>query len=179
LSQLANLEKQPMQQQEQLVLDRERIENGRRYEPHYHSGRWRKVPVDWRFPRCGVADLWRQWWIGDSRRRIPPLSKLERLDVDFLDRLRISEEEKHGRTGKHKENRRPSRKSLGDMHWLMKCVKGKVIERNALEAEITLSNVDKMYAAVVDCFNNKARDSQKQWSSVVVWLRKETKNGTW
>ena len=36
------------------------------YRLHIYGGRMHRVPSDWRFPRCGVFDLWHQWWIGDS-----------------------------------------------------------------------------------------------------------------
>ena len=54
-------------------VDSIRNENGKTYTIHYYLNSYRRVPIDWRFPRCGVADLWRHWWIGDSVRQRPPL----------------------------------------------------------------------------------------------------------
>ena len=31
------------------------------FQPHSYLGKWHRVPFDWRFPRCGVFDLWRMW----------------------------------------------------------------------------------------------------------------------
>jgi len=42
------------------------------YRVHLYAGKMSRVPADWCFPRCGVFDLWRQWWIGDLVRQVPP-----------------------------------------------------------------------------------------------------------
>ena len=71
-------------QQHQLPgeVERNRVENGRKYNLHTYGNKMRRVPEDWIFPRCGVADLYRHdWWIGDSVRQIPPLKYLEKHDV--------------------------------------------------------------------------------------------------
>ena len=122
--------------------------------------------MDFRFPRCGIADVWRHWWIGDSSRNIPPLRMLAIIDVRHLDTMALDEEEKHGRTGKNKGRRRLARKTLADLAYLMKFVADKVILRGKYEAEITLASVDRMFKSVVDCFGG-ARDSQKRWTSFV------------
>jgi len=87
------------------VVQQERVETGSNYTAHCHSGQWSRVPVDWRFPRCGVFDLWRQWWIGDQVRQVPPLRLLTRDDVKFLNSVPLDEEEMHGRTGGKREKR--------------------------------------------------------------------------
>jgi len=55
------------------------------YVLHYYGGSFHRVPEDWRFPHCRVADLWRHWWIGDSVRNIPPLRLLNNFDVKHID----------------------------------------------------------------------------------------------
>ena len=40
-------------------------ERGRVYRWHYFDGQFHRVPKDWRFPRVGVLDIWKHWWIGD------------------------------------------------------------------------------------------------------------------
>ena len=40
------------------------IETGQRYHWHYFDGCFHCVPKDWHFPRIGVLDRWKQWWIG-------------------------------------------------------------------------------------------------------------------
>ena len=72
------------------------------YSVHYYNNLSKRVPVDWSFPRCGVADLWRQLLIGDPVRQIPPLKMLSNADAKRLDSIELNEEEKHGRTGKNK-----------------------------------------------------------------------------
>ena len=144
------------------------------YQPHYYGGSWKRVPKDWRWPKCGVFDLWRQWWIGDNVRDIPPIRMLNFLDVKHLDAVPLSAEEMHGRTGKHKEKRRTATKVLCDLNFLMKFVHDKVVERGKFEQHITVASVDRMFLAVIDCFDLKDRDEQKRWSTVVNGIR--TKN---
>ena len=49
----------------------ERVENGNGYRWHCFDGQFHRLPKDWRFPRVGVFDIWKHWWIGDSVRGIP------------------------------------------------------------------------------------------------------------
>jgi hypothetical protein len=154
-------------------IESNRIENGRTYQPHMYGGSWKRVPKDWRWPRCGVADLWRQWWIGDSVRDIPPLRIIAIVDVKHLDTVPLTEDEKHARTGPNKEFRRSATKMLSDLRFLMKFVHNRVVERGAMEAQITVANVDKMWVAVLDCFSVKDRDAQKRWATVVNGIRKK------
>ena len=85
------------------VEERGRTERNRletddiRYDLHFFRGRFHRVPEDWRFPRIGVNDVWRQWWIGDTVRNIPPLRKLDAEDLKFLDKLPLTRAEMHGR----------------------------------------------------------------------------------
>ncbi|KAG7341105.1 hypothetical protein IV203_037228 [Nitzschia inconspicua] len=65
----------------------ERVETGAGYTLHMYGGGFHRVSADWCFPRCGVQDLWRQWWIGDTVRQVPPLRSLEHVDVKHLDNL--------------------------------------------------------------------------------------------
>jgi hypothetical protein len=44
----------------------ERVETGTGYAWHMYKGSFHRVPDEWRFPRCGLQSLWRQWWIGDQ-----------------------------------------------------------------------------------------------------------------
>ncbi|KAG7339193.1 hypothetical protein IV203_020156 [Nitzschia inconspicua] len=84
-----------------------------------HGGGFHRVPADWRFPRCGVQDLWRQWWIGDTVRQVSPLRSLEHVDVNHLDNLPLADDEMHGRTGGYGARRRLSKQTLCDMRFLM------------------------------------------------------------
>jgi hypothetical protein len=150
----------------------EQVENGRVYSVHCYLGKYRRVPVDWRFPRAGVFDLWRQWWIGDGVRKVPPLKMLQVRDVDHLDGIPLDESELHGRTGKYANNRQAVRKTLNDMSFLMGYVTGLVEERGTLELVITPSAVDRMFNSVADAFSEKERDAQIGWVTVMLAVRK-------
>ena len=84
------------------AVDAQRIETGQGYRWHYFDGHFHHVPKDWHFPRIGVLDAWKQWWIGDSVQGIPPLRMLDSKDLEFLDAIPLTEEEQHGRTGPNK-----------------------------------------------------------------------------
>jgi hypothetical protein len=149
-----------------------RVEVNRVYMTHYYDGSFKRVPKDWRFPRCGVADLWRQWYIGDNVRNIPPLRSLHQDDFKHIDKYPIEEDEEHGRKGKHKNSRRPARKILSDIKFLMNFIRSKLSEKGILEeSEVSIHTVNTMFKAVADCFEKGNRDAQKQWTSVVHDIR--------
>jgi len=137
---------------------------------HVYAGKMSRVPADWCFPRCGVFDLWRQWWIGDLVRQIPPLMYIDFKDVDHLDEVPVGEEEMHGRTGAKKASRRAVRKTLCDMKFLMCWVSYKVKEAGAKEEEATILSVDRMFQVVAHLFSTGTRDGQKKWITVVNML---------
>lgn len=155
------------------AIDSSRMENGRTYQPHSYGGSFKRVPEDWRWPRCGIADLWRHWWIGDNVRDIPPLRKITISDVKHLNKVPLTVEEMHGRTGLYKYKRRPATKVLCDLKFLMNFVHNKVLERGQFEAQITVAAVDKMFLAVLDCFDIEDRDAQKRWTTIVNGIRKK------
>jgi hypothetical protein len=157
-----------------------RVETGRNYRFHYYDGHFNKLPKDWRFPRVGVLDAWRQWWIGDTVRSVPPLKNLNSDDVKFLDSLPLAGEELHARTGRFKENRRASRKVFADLKFLMEYMEKKVSEEASLPAEITITTVDTMYNVALPFIcgaeaTANGRFEQKKWISVVNELRKKLK----
>jgi hypothetical protein len=69
-------------------------------------GKYHQIPQDWDIPRCGVRDFWRQLWIGDGIRQIPPLRYISIVDISHLDKKPIAPGEEHGRIGKFKTKRR-------------------------------------------------------------------------
>ena len=109
------------------AVDAQRIETGQGYRWHYFDGNFHPVPKDWHFPRIGVLDAWKQWWIGDSVRGSPPLRMLDSKDLEFLDAIPLTEEEQHGRTGPNKNRRRPARTTLCDLKFLMMYIQDKVV----------------------------------------------------
>ena len=152
----------------------EHVETGRGYQWHYFDGRYHPVPKDWRFPRVGVYDAWKQWWIGDSVRNIPPIRSIKAVDLKFLDNIPLSPEERHGRTGSSKERRRPARKTYGDLKFLMDYITRKVIAAGAMRDDITLTTVKEMFEVVAHEFNG-SRDAQKGWQTIVAEIRRRNK----
>jgi hypothetical protein len=141
---------------------------------HYYEHTYHRVPVDWDFPRCGVRDLWRQWWVGDSRRQVPPLRIITHADVKHLDKRPITEEELHGRRGKNKLNRREATKVLCDMKFMIAQIQLRLDAHDLrfLQNEpVTQRRVNDMFAAINDSFLINERDVQKSWLSVVRDLR--------
>jgi len=149
------------------VVQCERVKTGQNYQIHTHSGQLSWVPVDWRFLRCSVFDLWWQWWIGDQVRQVPPLRLLSREDVAFLNSIPLDKDEMHGRTGKSKEKQRLARKNLNDMKFIMNWITKKVQEARAMEQVITLSSVDRMFAVVAGEFSEGECNGQKKWNTLV------------
>jgi hypothetical protein len=132
------------------------------------------VPVEWDFPRCGVRDLWRQWWIGDSVRQVPPLRIVTIKDVKHLDKRPIAPEEIHGRRGPNAMSRREATKVLSDMKYLINTIEQRLQDRDIRllpNEEVTQRKINNMFAAVNDTFLVNARDVQKSWLSVVRDLR--------
>jgi hypothetical protein len=155
----------------------ERIEKpGTRYELHVYGGSLHRLPADWRIPRCGVHGLWRQWWIGDDVRQIPPLRILTIKDLKHLEKIPLSDVELQRKVGKNKANRRDMTKVLCDMKFLMNHITTLVTAAGLLENEITLSSVDHMFQAVSGrLILSGVRDSQKMWMTVVREVRTKIK----
>jgi hypothetical protein len=141
------------------------------YRVHFHSGGIFRVPLDWRFPRCGIRDLWRQWWIGDTTRGIPPLRKIQTKDVNFLDKLPLERTETHGRRGQYANKRRPARKTLNDLMYLMNHMTQLVEQNNAMAQVISEHTVSNMFAIVEPTLSEKERDVQKNWATVYKLVR--------
>ncbi|KAL7574763.1 hypothetical protein ACA910_017326 [Epithemia clementina (nom. ined.)] len=160
----------PQQQQHQNNVEQEQALpiNNNNYTAHYHHGQFSRVPSEWRFPRIGVLDCWRHWWIGDSVRNVPPLRMISKKDVEWLENVPLSEEERHGRTGRDSDKRRLPQKTLSDMKFLMehltKIIKDK--EKFIEPAVATTADVDAMFYKIADEFQG-IRDAQKKWVTVV------------
>ena len=58
----------------------------------------------------------------------------------------------HGRSGRFQNSRRNSRKTLNDLSFLMKYITRRVEEANAMEQEITITSVTRMFQVVEDEF---------------------------
>ena len=154
------------------IGEAERVETGQGYRLHVYGGVLHRVPADWRFPRCGVLDLWRQWWIGDSVRHIHPLRLLKIEDVQHLDRIPLDENEQHGRNGRFGNQRRAAKRTLCDLRFLMNWITNKVESVGAKEEVITLSSVDRMFQAVAHFFGEAERDGQQSWATIVRSVRR-------
>ena len=143
-----------------------------RYTLHLYDGWYHRLPKTWRFPRCGVLDLWRQWNIGDTVRNIPPLRFLTHQDVKFVDKLPLDEEEQHARVGNHKESRRKSFRNLYDMRFLCGYIKRRCEEKGVYTAVHTIQTVDAMYREIEAEFSVRQRDAQKRWRTFVSQLQR-------
>ena len=150
----------------------ERIETDRvEYKPHYYGGMFHCVPEYWRIPRCGVKDLWKQWWIGNTKENIPPLRVIKNIDIKHINDIPLSIDEMHRRTGKYAGRRRRQSKQLSDMNFLMRILTKYVKDSGHFEEIITLSSTERMYAVISDELNKKTRDLQKLWLTVAKDLR--------
>jgi hypothetical protein len=155
------------------VHEVEREETGRGYTLDVYGGRLHRVPQDWRSPRCGVFSLWRQWWIGDTVRQIPPLRFLQTKDIENINDIGLSTEEMHHRTGSLREPRRKASKYLSDMSYVMDVITNTYLRCKPMPLVITYSTIDAMFKEVVPVLVVNIRDDQKQWLTVVRQLRRE------
>ena len=91
---------------------------------------------------------------GRPSQNIPPLRVLKACDVKHIDSVPLSEMELRGRavTGRNANKRRPSRKTLNDLRFLMKYMETKIKDAGAWTDEHSLENVDVMYQAVASVF---------------------------
>jgi hypothetical protein len=151
----------------------ERVEDCSGYELHMYGGTFHRVPKSWRFPKCGIHDLWRQRWVGDKERQIPPLKVLKIGDVNHIDMVELSDIEKARKVGPNKDNRRMVTKCLTDMRFACNILTRIVTALGKLEGTVTLSAVDQMFLAIADLLLGydlilaKERDAQKQGTNVV------------
>ena len=145
------------------------------YTLHFHHNTFSRLPKTWRFPRVGIRDLWRLWWIGDSVKNVPPLRVIEHNDVRFLDSIPLSPEEMQGRSGRMKDKRRLSKKTLSDMRCVMTYIQTKVERKLKIAENICLATVDEMFRVVETEFNTRRRDAQKKWTSYVSYCRNKLK----
>jgi hypothetical protein len=113
-----------------------------------YGGKLHRVPEDWRFPRCGIRDLWRQWWIGDTTRNIPPLKTIEYKDVEHINLFPLSSLEKTRKPGPNMENRRLVTKVLSEMRKVGNYLTKMVQDLGRMESEITMESVDRMYSYI-------------------------------
>lgn len=157
---------------QQRAVFEERLEEGKTYRMHQYGGIYHRVPQDWRFLRCNTMSLWRSWWMGDDDRQITPLKSLDNLDVRHLDAIPLSEWEMNGRPGPNATVRRKSSKDLCDMRFLMKLMTNIVEEVGALEDDISISSVDRMFSVIADRLVVGARHPQKTWITVVSETRR-------
>jgi hypothetical protein len=148
------------------------------YDRYLYLGTMHGVPREWEFPRCGLRDFWRQWWIGDGRRQIPPLRFIDLEDVRHIDKKPISDQESHGRRGNNKGKRRKAVKILLDMNFIIKYIKHKLEKKGMWfkrHEPITQQKVNNMFAEVNDDFMVNRRDVQKSWITVVRQVQKDNK----
>ncbi len=168
------------------VVD-ERVERGQGYTLHFHHGSFRRVPADWQIVMsAGAFDMWRQWWIGDQIRQVPPLRFVDSTDLDFLDQRQNRQEgrvdddsmEERKEQEEEEQQQRPTRKTMSDLRFLMRFIKWQVFlkigERldEAGRDGVTLTDVDRHFVAVADELSfGRARAGQHHWKTIVNKLR--------
>jgi hypothetical protein len=158
-----------------VLIVTERVETGSLYKWHMYKGTFHRVPSTWRFPRCGLQSLWRQWWIGDQQRQIPPLKFLQYSDVKHIDGVPLEQIEKTRKVGPYQNNRRLISIILTDMRFLCQYM-CKLVETKmgTIEQMINIAAVDQMFALIQSEMLPKDRDRQKQWLTVVRQIRQRT-----
>lgn len=149
-----------------LVDITEQVERHRAFDVHTFSGRMRRVPETWRFPKGGLFHVWRDWWIGNDVTHVAPLRLLCTKDVDFLDDVPLTAEEMVGRRG-GSTTRRPAGKSLSDLRYVMNVLVMMVEEEGTMNLNITIATVDEMFRSIEHRLLVRIRDLQKNWRSVV------------
>jgi hypothetical protein len=130
------------------VAREERVQRADGFLIHCYGNRIHRYPKEWRFPRCGVRDLRRQWWIGDTTPNIPPLNTLRFVDVEHLQLIPLTDYEKQRKSGPNKNNRRKIAKTLYDLKLLCRYHTNKIVELGRMETDITIAGVDRMFACV-------------------------------
>ena len=88
-----------------------------------------------------------------------------------IDDVPVGQEEAHGRSGRHKNKRRPSSKLHSDLAYLVNYIAERVEQRNGIPEQITLMTVDAMWNLVADEFGDGAGNAQKKWTTVVREVR--------
>ena len=114
--------------------------------------------------------MWQQWLLGDYVQNIPPLKILSSNDVVHLDALPLAAGEK----------RRPARKVLADLRFVMMYIEMKVREADRWTDEHNATSIAQMFRAVEHHFiiassnrSHNRRDSQIKWQTMVQLLRKK------
>jgi hypothetical protein len=150
----------------------DRVETGKGYKLHVYGGSFHRVPKKWRFPRCGLLALWRQWWVGDQPRQIPPLKSIQYGDVKHLNAKDLLPIELERKVGPNKENRRLVSKYLADMRFMCNYLCNLVVEKlGKIEDIISIKSVDRMFECVEELLPGE-RDAQKQWATVLRQVRR-------
>ena len=103
------------------------------------------------------------------------MKHLQTIDLKHLDLVPLDETERHGRTGGTKDSRRPAKKTLSDLSYLMRYMTTKLEELNAVPEQITMTSVDTMYNVLEHEFAG-GRNSQKKWNTFVKEVRRRNKN---
>jgi hypothetical protein len=134
------------------VLPAKRVQKLEEFQLHMYGGKFHRVPEDWRFPRCGIRDLWRQWHIGDTVRNIPPLKTLQFHDIEHINMKPLTKIEKTRKVGPNTENRRLVTKALSEMRKVGKYLTKMVQDSGKWEPDITLESVDRMYTHIAHNF---------------------------
>ena len=139
------------------------------------GGKLLRLPRDFQFPMLGVQDLWIKWNVGDETRGIPPLRTLNPGDYSFLDKIEKTAAELRGATGKHKQKRRKTTKTVCDMKFICNAVEGAAKGLGYDASDKSYPNLVRMVEAAMSELDPKASTrgkNQHRWQTVVARVRK-------
>ena len=146
--------------------------------PHFHGGKYNKLPKDFQFPKAGVADVWLRWNVGDSERQIPPLRMLNSTDYKFLDKVPKTTAEKRHFGGNTKERKRPASKTFSDMKFLCEFIEKQGRLKGYDPSNRSIENVNTIYQAVCPIIFDDPksdRETQLKWLTIRSRLRTKIK----
>ena len=138
------------------------------------GGKLTRLPKDFQFPMLGVHDLWMKWNLGDDVRGIPPLGRLTVDDVKFLDKVDKTTTELRGCTGKHKDRRRKSSKTMCDIKFICKLIERTAEEEGMDTTNLNYQNLTRMCELTLKKWDPKASSrlkNQHKWQTVVHRIR--------
>jgi hypothetical protein len=137
------------------------------YQVYMHGGMLSMLPATWRFPTSGALHVWQLWNLGNRVEGTPPLKIIKANDVKFVNRLPLQDNEK----------RRPARKTLCDLKFLMTFIEDKIRAKGKWVEDHTFASVTQMYTEVADelvlrgdslrANDGARRDGQLKWTTLV------------
>ena len=126
------------------------------YSPHYHGGKFWRLPEDFVWPKGTARDIWRRWNLGDDVNGVPPLSILTSSEFRFLD----------------KPNERPARKTYSDLKYVCTYVREEAEKKGIvcpeeMDDEKCIEIFNQVATVENGLIAGKNRKSQCQWRTAI------------